>query len=67
MNILNLTDYNLSPNHEKIRKDDIFDVTSILKSGRNIINAYQTQKDHKGFYSHPGHVMAIFLVKIIQP
>lgn len=32
-----------------------------------MINIFQTQKDHKGFFAHPGHVVAIFLVKIIQP
>lgn len=55
------------PNHEKKRKDEIFDITTMSTQGRNLINIFQTQKDHKGFYTHPGHVVAIFLVKIIQP
>jgi len=55
------------PNHEKKRKDEIYDITSISTQGRNLVNIFQTQKDHKGFYGHPGHIIAIFLVKIIQP
>ena len=36
-------------------------------TGRNLINVFQTQKDHKGFYQHPGHIIAVFLVKLLQP
>ena len=53
------------PNHEKKRKDEIYDITSVSVQGRNLINMFQTQKDHKGFFAHPGHIVAVYLVKIL--
>lgn len=66
----NATDYKIPdpPNHEKKRKDEILDITAqIYSDRRNQIQVYQIQKDHKGFFNHPGHVIAVYLVKTLQP
>lgn len=67
----NCYDYKIPdpPNHEKKRKDEILDITGMVHTdGRtNSLNIYQIQKDHKGFFSHPGHIVGIFLVKTVQP
>eukprot|EP00347_Sterkiella_histriomuscorum_P009886 403339497 len=55
------------PNDTKKRKDDILDITSMIKRPKNKIEFYQEQKNFDGYFNHPGHVCGIFIVKIIQP
>lgn len=35
--------------------------------GRNRFDLYQEQRNHAGHFPHPGHVVGIFLVRVIQP
>lgn len=55
------------PNDQKKRHDDMLDITTIVRRGKNTLDSYQEQKDHQGFFNHPGHIVGIFLVKTIQP
>jgi hypothetical protein len=55
------------PNDQKKRKDEILDITALIKRGKNRIEIVQEQRNHEGYFNHPGQICAIFLVKIVQP
>jgi hypothetical protein len=55
------------PNDQKKRHDDMFDITTQIRRGKNQLDSYQEQKDHTGFHNHPGHIIAVYLVKTITP
>jgi hypothetical protein len=55
------------PNDQKKRHDEMHDITTIIRRGKNTIECFQEQKDHSGFFNHPGHIVGIFLVKVVSP
>lgn len=55
------------PNDQKKRKDDILDITQLIKRGKNRLEILQEQKNHEGYFNHPGQICAVFLVKLVQP
>ncbi|CDW81262.1 miz zinc finger family protein [Stylonychia lemnae] len=55
------------PNDQKKRKDDMYDITSLVRRPKNRLEIFQEQKNHDGYFQHPGHICAVFVVKVIQP
>jgi hypothetical protein len=55
------------PNDQKKRKDDILDITAIVRRGKNRLEVLQEQRNHEGYFNHPGHICAVFLVKVVPP
>jgi hypothetical protein len=56
------------PNDQKKRKDEIFDITHLVKKGKNNIDIFQEQRDYKNdYFAHPGHICAVYLVKLSTP
>jgi hypothetical protein len=53
------------PNDQKKRHDEPLDITTIIRRGKNSLDSFQEQKDHSGYFNHPGHIVAIYLVKTI--
>ena len=55
------------PNDQKKRKDEMIDITSLVRRGKNRFDIYQEQRNHKGFFNQMGQVCGIFLVRVINP
>ena len=39
------------PNDQKKRKDEMIDITSLVRRGKNRFDIYQEQRNHKGFFN----------------